>query len=141
MERSDIGTNGLADDASFDRNGSEAGNTGLSASSTAATTTADASGDTAGVGTAGITDGANAGIGTPTEPSGKLNMAKQKLGAAKEKVVDRMHVAADWIKEKDIDQVRTGIEQQVRDHPARTLMIAVGLGYLIGRAFRGNGAA
>ena len=132
MERSDIGTNGLADDVSFDRSTNDAGNTGLGASS-AATATTDAASET---------DGATPGISTPTstEPTGKLNAAKQKIGVAKEKVVDRMHATADWIKERDVDQLKTGIEQQVRDHPARTLMIAVGLGYLIGRAVRGNGA-
>ena len=128
MERSDIGTNGLADDVSFDRSSTE-GTTGVSASATSDAST-------------GTADGAGLGMdaGTSTEPGGKLNAAKQKLGVAKDKVVDRMHVAADWIKERDVEQLKTGIEQQVRDHPARTLMIAVGLGYLIGRAFRGNGA-
>jgi ElaB/YqjD/DUF883 family membrane-anchored ribosome-binding protein len=32
--------------------------------------------------------------------------------------------------------MKHGIEQQVRDHPGRTLLIAAGLGYLIGKAFR-----
>jgi ElaB/YqjD/DUF883 family membrane-anchored ribosome-binding protein len=84
-------------------------------------------------------NGATAALPESVE-TGKLNAAKHKLGVAKEKVVDRMHATADWIKEKDVDAVKGGIEQQVRDHPGRTLLIAVGLGYLIGRAFRGNGA-
>jgi hypothetical protein len=29
-----------------------------------------------------------------------------------------------------------GIEQQVKEHPGRTLLIAAGLGYLLGKALR-----
>lgn len=127
MERNDFGTNesatsGATDDVSFDR--SNSGNTGIGGSSTGA----DASSSTGSTSGDGLTDG-------------KLAAAKQKLGVAKEKVVDRMHATADWIKERDIDQLKGTIEQQVRDHPGRTLLIAAGLGYLIGRAFRGGSSA
>ena len=30
------------------------------------------------------------------------------------------------------------LEKQVKEHPGRTLLIAAGLGYLIGKAFRNN---
>ena len=83
----------------------------------------------------------SADLSTGAVAEGRLAAAKHKLGVAKEKVVDRVHATADWIKEKDIDQIKTGIEAQVRDHPGRTLLIAVGLGYLIGRAFRGGNSA
>jgi len=32
--------------------------------------------------------------------------------------------------------MKSGIERQVKDHPGRTLAIAVGVGYLLGKAIR-----
>jgi hypothetical protein len=49
-----------------------------------------------------------------------------------------MEATADWLRDADIDGIKTGIERQVKEHPGRTLLIAAGLGYLIGRAFRGD---
>jgi hypothetical protein len=63
-----------------------------------------------------------------------------KIDTARTKVVDGAHAATDWIKQADIDGIKTGIEQQVRSNPVRSLLVAVGLGYLIGRAMRGNGS-
>ena len=137
MERNDIGTN-PADDVSFGGGSSASSSAGSAGGSTtdrevspgigvADTDTADASGISG---------------SSTTTADGKLAAAKAKIGQAKEKVVDRMHATADWIKERDVEQLKGTIEQQVRDHPGRTLLIAAGLGYLIGRAFRGgNGSA
>ena len=44
--------------------------------------------------------------------------------------------SADWLRDADIDGMRTGIENQVRTNPGRSLLLAVGLGYLVGKAFR-----
>lgn len=44
--------------------------------------------------------------------------------------------AADFLRDADMQNLKVGIEKQVRENPARTLLIAVGLGYLIGKAFR-----
>ena len=63
-----------------------------------------------------------------------------KIDTARTKVMDGAHAATDWIKQADIDGIKTGIEQQVRTNPVRSLLVAVGLGYLIGRAMRGNGS-
>jgi ElaB/YqjD/DUF883 family membrane-anchored ribosome-binding protein len=128
MERSDYGTNdvganGGVDDVSTVGSGTSSGST--------ATTDASGSPDNSGI----------TGSSTESYGDGRLATAKHKIGQAKEKVVDRMHATADWIKERDIDQVKGTIEQQVRDHPGRTLLIAAGLGYLIGRAFRGGNSA
>lgn len=54
------------------------------------------------------------------------------------KVAGGMESTADWLREADIASLRTGIERQVKEHPGRTLLIAAGLGYLIGKAFRNN---
>jgi len=53
-----------------------------------------------------------------------------------EKVATGMQATADWLREADMENLRIGVERQVKDHPGRTLLIAVGLGYLLGKAFR-----
>lgn len=47
-----------------------------------------------------------------------------------------MQATADWLRDADMDNLRTGVERQVKEHPGRTLLIAVGVGYLLGKAFR-----
>lgn len=53
-----------------------------------------------------------------------------------DRVADGMQSTADWLREADLDSLKTGVERQVKEHPGRTLLIAVGLGYLLGKAFR-----
>ena len=36
----------------------------------------------------------------------------------------------------DLDSLKSGVELQVKEHPGLTLLIAVGLGYLLGKALR-----
>jgi len=59
-----------------------------------------------------------------------------KLTVAGERVAGGMQATADWIRDADLDSLKTGVERQVKEHPGRTLLIAVGLGYLLGKAFR-----
>ena len=47
-----------------------------------------------------------------------------------------MQSTADWLRDADLDGMREGVERQVKEHPGRSLLIAVGLGYLLGKAFR-----
>jgi hypothetical protein len=61
-----------------------------------------------------------------------------RLSQVSERVAGGMEATADWLRDADIDGIKTGIERQVKEHPGRTLLIAAGLGYLIGRAFRGD---
>ena len=53
-----------------------------------------------------------------------------------DRVAGGMEATADWLRDADLDGLRTGIEQQVKEHPGRSLLIAVGLGYLLGKALR-----
>lgn len=53
-----------------------------------------------------------------------------------ERVAGGLQSSANWLREADLDGLRQGVERQVRDNPGRTLLIAVGLGYLLGKAFR-----
>lgn len=51
-------------------------------------------------------------------------------------VAGGLQSSADWLREADLDGMRTGIENQVRTNPGRSLLIAVGVGYLLGKALR-----
>ena len=53
-----------------------------------------------------------------------------------DRVAGGMQATADWLRDADLDSMRAGVERQVKEHPGRTLLIAVGLGYLLGKAFR-----
>ena len=61
-----------------------------------------------------------------------------KLGKVSDRVAGGMDATAEWLRDADLDNLKSGIERQVKEHPSRTLLIAAGLGYLIGRAFRNN---
>jgi len=61
-----------------------------------------------------------------------------RMAQVNNKVASGMESTADWLRDADLNNLRTGIERQVKDHPGRTLLIAAGLGYLIGKAFRNN---
>jgi ElaB/YqjD/DUF883 family membrane-anchored ribosome-binding protein len=52
------------------------------------------------------------------------------------RVAGGLEATAGWLRETDLDSLKTGIERQVKEHPGRTLLVAVGLGYLIGKAVR-----
>jgi hypothetical protein len=52
------------------------------------------------------------------------------------KVASGMDATADWLRDADLAGLRTSIETQVKEHPGRTLLIAAGLGYLLGKALR-----
>ena len=69
--------------------------------------------------------------------TGSVAVATEKRTAqVGNKVATGMDAAADWIRETDLDSLKTGVERQVKEHPGRTLLIAAGLGYLLGQAFR-----
>ena len=80
-------------------------------------------------------------------PGGTLSAATPEGGSAAlehdgrmtevaTRVAGGMDATADWIREADLDGLRSGIERQVKEHPGRTLFIAVALGYLLGKALR-----
>jgi len=51
-----------------------------------------------------------------------------------ESVARGMQKSADWLRNGDL---KADIEHQVRENPGRTLLVALGVGYLLGKAFRG----
>ena len=67
---------------------------------------------------------------------GSMAVGQNRLGNLTESVAGGMQNTADWLREADLDGLKTGVERQVKEHPGRTLLIALGVGYLIGKAFR-----
>lgn len=67
---------------------------------------------------------------------GSLSIGGTDLTPAAEKLAGGMQATAGWLREADLDSLKTGVEGQVKEHPGRTLLIAVGVGYLLGKAFR-----
>ena len=59
-----------------------------------------------------------------------------RIGEASNQLAGGLQASADWLRDADIDGLKSGVERQVKDHPGRTLAVAVGLGYLLGKAFR-----
>jgi hypothetical protein len=59
-----------------------------------------------------------------------------RMAAVSNRVAGGMQQTADWIRDADVESMKAGIEQQVKEHPGRTLLIAAGIGYLLGKAFR-----
>ena len=59
-----------------------------------------------------------------------------RIAGASNQLAGGMQASADWLRDTDLDGMKSGIERQVKDHPGRTLAVAVGVGYLLGKAFR-----
>lgn len=59
--------------------------------------------------------------------------ATQRIEGYTDSVATRMERTAGWLRRGDISD---SIVQQVQEHPARSLVIAVGVGYLLGRLLK-----
>jgi ElaB/YqjD/DUF883 family membrane-anchored ribosome-binding protein len=59
-----------------------------------------------------------------------------RMATVSNQVAGGLQASADWLREADLDGVKSGLERQVKEHPGRTLAVAVGVGYLLGKAFR-----
>ena len=69
--------------------------------------------------------------------TGSANVeANSRVDEVSTNVAGGMQATASWLRDADIDSLKLGIEKQVKEHPARSLLIAIGLGYLMGKAFR-----
>jgi len=62
------------------------------------------------------------------QPNRMADMSNQVAGG--------LQASADWLRDADLDGLKSGLERQVKEHPGRTLAVAVGLGYLLGKAIR-----
>lgn len=59
-----------------------------------------------------------------------------RLAQTSNQLAGGMQGAADWLRDADLDGLKSGIERQVKEHPGRSLAVAVGVGYLLGKALR-----
>lgn len=57
----------------------------------------------------------------------------ERLTDATNQLANGMSNTADWLRNGDM---KADIERQVKEHPGRTLLIALGVGYLAGKAFK-----
>jgi len=47
-----------------------------------------------------------------------------------------MQSSAEWLRDADIDKLKSGVEKQVKEHPTRSLLVALGAGYVLGKILR-----
>jgi hypothetical protein len=71
-----------------------------------------------------------------TGTAGTAAIADDRMAQVTTKVASGMDATADWLRDADLDSLKASVEGQVKEHPGRTLLIAVGLGYLLGKALR-----
>ena len=83
-------------------------------------------------GTSGAMAGATATGGT----AGMIADENNRLAGVSNQVAGGLQASADWLRDADLDGLKSGLERQVKEHPGRTLAVAVGLGYLLGKAIR-----
>jgi hypothetical protein len=84
----------------------------------------------------GAGGGQMAGAAATGESVGMIADQPNRMAGMSNQLAGGMQASADWLRDADLDGIKTGIEQQVKDHPGRTLAVAVGLGYLLGKAIR-----
>jgi hypothetical protein len=58
------------------------------------------------------------------------------IDAVTDSLATGMQSSAEWLRDADIDKLKSGVEKQVKEHPARSLLVALGAGYLIGKILR-----
>jgi ElaB/YqjD/DUF883 family membrane-anchored ribosome-binding protein len=71
--------------------------------------------------------------GVAVETGGAIAHATE---AVTEKVAGGMQATADWLHSADLDSLKSGVERQVKEHPGRSLLVAAGIGYLLGKSMR-----
>ena len=72
-------------------------------------------------------------------PTGEMDAeTESRVRKAGSKMASGMESTAEWLRGADVDSMKSGLESQVRSNPGRTLLVALGLGYVVGRMFRGN---
>lgn len=77
-------------------------------------------------------DGQLAGAG-----GGSIAMSEDgRMTQVTDRVASGMESTAEWLRDADLESLKSGLERQVKEHPGRSLLIAVGVGYLLGKALR-----
>ncbi|MGH7651691.1 MAG: hypothetical protein ACREMS_07590 [Gemmatimonadaceae bacterium] len=90
----------------------------------------------------GLEAGANAlrqRSGTPVATTTGASTAiaeNSGVTAVTDSLASGMQTSAEWLRDADLDKLKQGVENQVKEHPARSLLIALGAGYILGKALR-----
>lgn len=74
-------------------------------------------------------------LASATEGGTATATADTRMANVQDSVARGMNKSADWLRNGDL---KADIERQVRENPGRSLLIALGLGYVLGKAFRNN---
>lgn len=83
------------------------------------------------------TTGATADLAMAGAAGGTASAATDtRMAQVSDKVAGGMQATADWLRDADLEGLKTGVERQVKEHPARTLLIALGVGYLLGKSIK-----
>ena len=73
----------------------------------------------------------------PERQAGATGVATDdRMTQVTDKLATGMHASADWLRDADMNKLKGAIEQQVRERPGRSLLIALGVGYVVGKAVR-----
>jgi ElaB/YqjD/DUF883 family membrane-anchored ribosome-binding protein len=84
----------------------------------------------------GAGGGQLAGAAATGGTAGMIADENNRLTGVSNQVAGGLQASADWLRDADLDGLKSGLERQVKEHPGRTLAVAVGLGYLLGKAIR-----
>ena len=84
----------------------------------------------------GAGGGQMAGAAATGGSTGMVSDQSNRMTDVSNQVAGGLQGAADWLRDADLDGLKSGLERQVKEHPGRTLAVAVGLGYLLGKAIR-----
>jgi ElaB/YqjD/DUF883 family membrane-anchored ribosome-binding protein len=60
----------------------------------------------------------------------------ERTGQIAHKAADTMESAAGYMREHDVNEMASDLQQIVRDHPREALIAAAAVGFLVGRAMR-----
>lgn len=58
------------------------------------------------------------------------------IAAVSDSLATGMQSGAEWLRDADMDKLKEGVEKQVKEHPARSLFVALGAGFLLGKVLR-----
>lgn len=58
------------------------------------------------------------------------------IAAVTDSVATGMQSSAEWLRDADMDKLKEGVEKQVKEHPARSLFVALGAGFLLAKVLR-----
>ncbi len=58
------------------------------------------------------------------------------IAAVSDSLATGMQSGAEWLRDADMDKLKEGVEKQVKEHPARSLAVALGAGFLLGKILR-----